>query len=43
LGASLFIWGHFFNLGANMFVEFEKCFLIGGIFFKIGAKWGQMC
>jgi len=44
-----FDWGHFFKLGAKVLVEFEKMclirghFLILGIFFIIGGKWGQMC
>jgi len=32
-------------LGANVLVEFEKCFLIGGIFCNWGHfffNWGQM-
>ena len=38
IGAFLFNWGHFFKLGANVLVEFEKCFLIGDTFFPIGGK-----
>ena len=37
-GKFLFYWGHFFKLGANVLVEFEKCFLIGDTFFPIGGK-----
>ena len=30
MGAFLFNWRHFFKLGANVFMEFENVFLIGG-------------
>jgi len=45
LGAFLFHWGHFyFKWGANVLVEFENVFLMGGIFvnggifFKLGVS-----
>ena len=45
MGANLkknLIGGIFFQklgaMGANVIVEFENVFLIGGIFFKFGAK-----
>ena len=50
IGGIFLNWGHFFynwgQMGANVLVEFENVFLIGGIyfynwghfFFKLGAK-----
>ena len=36
-------WGHFFQIGGNVLVEYEKKILIGGIFLKIGGIFLKNC